>query len=96
MPRPKGLPKTGGRKKGSKNKIDTELKARLAEKYSDWCPVEAMCDIAKKARRADIKLAALKEVSQYLYPKRKAIEHSGTVNHVSLASVLQNRQSKPK
>ena len=72
--------KTGGRIKGTPNKDSADLKALLAANYPNWDPVIAMAEIAHTTRDESIRLAALKEVSQYIHPKRKAIEHSGPNN----------------
>lgn len=41
-------------------------------------PFEALLVLAKE-EDAGIRLGALKEICQYLYPKRKALEHSGEI-----------------
>ena len=67
-----------GRKKGVPNKDTQALQDRIAAKYPGWDPVEAMAEIARDEENdVMIRLAALKEVSQYIHPKRKAIEHTG-------------------
>lgn len=89
MPRPKGLAKTGGRQKGSKNKLDLELKTRIAEKYPNYCPVEAMCLIAiDPETELKYKLLASKEVAQYVYPKLKSIEHSNKDGEAFVVQVV--------
>ena len=68
----------GGRQPGTPNKRTSELADRIASKYPGWDPVEAMAEIARDEENdVMIRLAALKEVSQYIHPKRKAIEHTG-------------------
>lgn len=72
--------KTGGRQKGTPNKDTKALCDRIASKYPGWDPVEAMAEIARDEQNdVMIRLAALKEIAQYIHPKRKAIEHTGTV-----------------
>lgn len=68
----------GGRPKGSPNKRTQEIAERLSELKCD--PIEAMVKIAMDVAN-DVKLRAemYKELAQYLYPKRKAIEHSGEI-----------------
>lgn len=80
-----------GRIKGSKNKKTKELEQLLAEALGpDWCPVVKMAQIAEtgminvpgsdvemKPVSDDIRMTAIREVSQYVRPKRKAIEHAG-------------------
>ena len=51
---------------------------KLAERYPGWDPVEAMAAIALDEQNdVMIRLAAMKEVAQYVHPKRKAVEHTG-------------------
>lgn len=70
--------KTGGRQKGTPNKDTKALCDRIAERYPGWDPVEAMAEIARDEQNdVMIRLAALKEIAQYIHPKRKAIEHTG-------------------
>lgn len=70
--------KTGGRQKGTPNKDTKALQDRIASKYPGWDPVEAMAEIAQDDKNdVMIRLAALKEIAQYIHPKRKAIEHTG-------------------
>jgi len=74
VPRPKGLPKTGGRKKGTPNKATYPV-AELCEKLG--CnPIEALIAFCK-SQHPDFRFAAAKELAQYLHPKRKAVELSG-------------------
>lgn len=69
--------KTGGRTKGTANKVKQELLNRINEKYPDYCPIEAMCEIAIDIQNEiHIRLQASKEVAQYIYPKLKSVEHS--------------------
>jgi DNA invertase Pin-like site-specific DNA recombinase len=72
-----GTKKTGGRKKGSLDKPKQELIERIRQKFPDYCPVEAMCIIASDmGNEVSIRLSASKEVSQYIYPKLKSIDHN--------------------
>ncbi len=73
--------KTGGRSKGTKNKRTQEVIDILNE--LDCNPIEGLAGIAKKAlERQDYALAGnmYKELSQYMFPKRRAIEVSAEVN----------------
>jgi hypothetical protein len=82
--------KTGGRKAGTPNKRSLEVAEKLAEMGVD--PIERLALIAAMAeedaqavepdaRLPFIQLAkdCYKELAQYVAPKRKAVEHSGTV-----------------
>lgn len=73
MGKPKGVQKTGGRKPGVPNKKTQALIDICFEEGLDvW---RAMVRLAKEGEEG-IKLSMLKELAQYLYPKRKAVEHS--------------------
>lgn len=75
MAAPKGHPKYGGRTKGTPNKKTQSLFDKCEAHGFD--PFEALLEMAQENIDPQIKLGALKEVCSYLYPKRKAIEHSG-------------------
>lgn len=66
-----------GRPPGSQNKRTQALIALLAEKYPDYHPVIEMARIAHETVDEEVKLAANKEVAQYICPKLKAVEHTG-------------------
>lgn len=77
--------KTGGRRKGSLNKKNAQM-LEMAERLG-VNPFEILLQFAKGDHKAlrinpkqltpDHRLKAAGEASQYLYPKRKALEHSG-------------------
>ena len=72
MPRSQGLPKTGGRKKGTPNKTTQDLK-ELLETMNLNIP-EQICQLLPQLpveKRTDVLLNLL----SYIYPKRRAIEH---------------------
>lgn len=75
--RPKGLPKTGGRKAGTPNKRTEDLVERLKQAMGeDWCPIVAMARIAGDPETSlDMRVRCLSEVAPYVQPKRRAIEH---------------------
>ena len=79
--RPLGLPKTGGRKKGTPNKATQTVREKLDA--LGWDPIEDLARIAMDLTnplgdriRCDIELA------QYLYPKRRPVEVSDEQSHV--------------
>jgi hypothetical protein len=87
VPRPKGLPKTGGRKKGSGAKRarisvgHSTLPGPVSDKLRalNCDPIEGMVRIAQVAEvEKDFALAGrmYSELAQYEHPKRRAIEHS--------------------
>lgn len=90
--RPKGIRKTGGRKKGTPNKDKQEL---LDIINSTGCkhPLIGLAEIAKQSHEdgeLDRAKDCYKELAQYVAAKRKAVEHSGEVetNHDPLVVVL--------
>lgn len=78
----KGGPKTpgSGRKKGTPNRFTQNLMGICEEKGLDV--FESLVEIAldKDPENKD-RFPALKELAQYLYPKRKALEHSGEISN---------------
>lgn len=77
MAAPKGHKRYGGRTKGVPNKQTRNLFQICADLGCN--PFEEMIKIAMDPAH-DRSFDALKEVSQYLYPKRKSLEHSGNVS----------------
>ena len=104
MSRPKGIPKTGGRQKGTPNKRTLELMDVLEAagyKGGDDDPVVGLWKVASGQITMPVVVTAITEdgltmtvedvplepalrvkcmaeFAQYLYPKRKAVEVSGT------------------
>ena len=67
--------KTGGRKAGTPNKKSTALKELIEENYEGFDPILELIAISKKDKTpTDLKISILKDVAQYIYPRRKAIE----------------------
>lgn len=74
MPRPKGLPKTGGRKKGITAKLSKEVASRLNEMGCD--PVGGLADLGMSADiDPSVRRAAYAELMKYIYPRLSAIDH---------------------
>jgi hypothetical protein len=75
MPRPKGLPKTGGRVRGTPNKTTQSVTEKLHELGCD--PIEGLAAIAMNTNTAPkLKFRCYSELAQYAYPKRKAVDVS--------------------
>jgi hypothetical protein len=73
--RPPGLPKTGGRTKGTPNRATAALKEKLAALGCD--PVEELVRIARDSKTADgAKVLIYSTLMPYVYPKRKVIDDS--------------------
>lgn len=66
----------GGRAKGTPNKATREVQQLLDELNCD--PIEGMARIAMdESVELPLRASMLKELAQYVAPKRKAIEHTG-------------------
>ena len=77
MARPRGLPKTGGRKAGTLNRTNSSQ----IEKIQNLCdsfkldPFEALLKLSSDlSLDINLRVGILKEIAQYVYPKRKSIE----------------------
>jgi hypothetical protein len=72
MSRRKGLPKTGGRVRGTPNKATDALARKLTKLGCD--PIEGLAKIAlDPATEASLRVRCFAELAQYIYPKRKAV-----------------------
>lgn len=68
-----------GRPKGKPNKRTAEIQERLAELDCD--PIEGMAMIAADPNNTqELKLAAYKELAQYVAPKRKAVDMNASMD----------------
>jgi hypothetical protein len=65
--------KTGGRQKGTPNKATAQLVDIFSEK--GLMVPERLCELLPELEPKD-QAKVLTELMQYLYPKRKAVEHS--------------------
>jgi hypothetical protein len=73
--RPVGLPKTGGRKKGTHNRATVVLKDKLATLACD--PAEELVKIARNPKTpAESKVQIYSTLLPYVYPKRKPVDDS--------------------
>jgi hypothetical protein len=71
--RPVGLPKTGGRQKGTPNRATLTAAEKLEALGCD--PLEGMARIAMDERNSpETRGRFYSELAQYIYPKRKAVE----------------------
>lgn len=90
---PQGRPKTGGRKAGVPNKKTQDLMEKCEAQGFD--PFQAMINIAIHSNDPNFKFSALKEICQYIYPKRKALEMS-TNPEMGFEIVIKDYVSKDK
>jgi hypothetical protein len=68
--------KTGGRQKGTPNRLTTTVRETLEEMGCN--PIQGMARIAMNPKASlELQGRMYAELAQYEYPKRKAIEHSG-------------------
>ena len=68
---------------GSPNKNKQALIILLQAKYPDYHPVLAMAEVANdETNDLPTRFNAHKEVAQYVTPKLKAVEHSGSIDSV--------------
>jgi hypothetical protein len=72
--RPIGLPKTGGRKRGTPNKSTLDLAERLVVLGCDPIGVLAQVCMNKKSP-LDARIRCAIELASYLYPKRRPVEN---------------------
>ena len=72
--RPLGLPKTGGRAKGTPNKATQSLREKLADLGCD--PVQELVRIAQNSKIEDTKIEIYTKFLPHLHPKRKPADDS--------------------
>lgn len=76
MPRPKGLPKTGGRTAGTPNKVTADIKA-LAQEHGENAILQ-LATILTTSENHSARIAAAKELLDRGYGKAKqAVELTG-------------------
>lgn len=90
----KGI-KTGGRKKGTPNiggagELMQKCKARNVD------PFEVMLDFITFPGDPAMRFQAAKEICQYIYPKRKALEVSGEISNPYLDKPLEELKALVK
>jgi hypothetical protein len=74
--RPPGLPKTGGRKRGTPNRVSLTLRENLQAIGCD--PGVGVAKIAEDPKNpAAVRLQAYAILMPHIYPKLKPIDHSG-------------------
>src|SRR5438477_6145345 len=95
--RPKGLPKTGGRKKGSLNKVTRAHRAALEQlKVDRTDPMSFFISIMRNpdAPFEEVKAAA-RELFPYSHPKLASVEaRSGGKTHEERLQELQRMESE--
>lgn len=93
MPFEKGRPKTGGRQKGVGNRFNRDLEALCAER--GFNPFEAMLEFAQNPKtKGAIKLGALRELCEYIFPKRQRVEFEGSA-YIKVVREIQELSKLP-
>lgn len=92
MGAPKGHPRYGGRQKGTPNKKNQELFEKCRKAGVD--PFEEMLKIVKHCANDHIRIQALRELCQYLYPKRKALELDGVGEEGGIRIIVEDYTKK--
>lgn len=77
-PKGKTRPENSGRKKGTVNKNTQTLQEICAKHNIDV--FEAMVMLCIEEGNKDKRFERLKEIAKYIYPQRKAVEHSGELD----------------
>jgi hypothetical protein len=74
MPRPKGTPKTGGRKPGSQNKAKRQEAIAIAQ--SGLTPLDYLVSVMRdEAMPLERRMDAAKSAAPYVHPRLASIEH---------------------
>lgn len=94
----KGQPKhpDSGRKQGVTNKrtMHFDLHAKCEAMGVD--PWEKLIEYLVYPGEPELRLSALKEICKYLYPQRKAIEHSGEIANPYLQKSIEELEAMVK
>jgi hypothetical protein len=75
-----GSPKTGGRVKGSKNKVNRAAELRRAAEVSGQTPLEFLLETTRNEKLSvEIRLDAAKAAAPYVHAKRAPEDRGGNV-----------------
>ena len=86
--------KTGGRRKGTPNKPTGEAAEIL--RSLDCNPIEGMARIAMDPQSSpELRGKMFSDLARYLYPQRKAVEHSVPDGQAPLEVVIRNITDPP-
>jgi len=73
--RPKGLPKTGGRRRGTPNRATVSLREKLDARGYD--PILKLVEIAEDTRTPlELRVHIHLGIAPYLHPKRKPVDQA--------------------
>lgn len=90
----KGKPKDpgSGRKKGTLNRNTQDLMAKCEARGVD--PFDVLLEYIVHPSTMELRLSAVKEICQYLYPKRKALEITGVDGTSGIEVIVRDYTSK--
>lgn len=74
-----------GRRKGSLNKLSMAAMDRIAELGVD--PFLELRKIARKTQDEAIRVRVYSIMCEYIYPKRRAVEHTGSIEHTGQVDI---------
>lgn len=78
-------PPSAGRKKGTRNKVLSEVAEMLHKEFPDYDPIMAMAKIARdETIDLQLRITCHKEVAQYIRPKLRSTIIEGTIGVVDL------------
>ena len=86
-----GHKKIGGRAKGVPNKFTRSVMEICQEMNFD--PVQGLIELARCAEDEGNRVTAHKELMKYIYPQRKAVEHSGSID-TGLQQMIESLEGK--
>lgn len=86
-----GHKKIGGRAKGVPNRF-TRSVLQICEEMG-YDPVAGLIELATRGEEESNRVTAAKELMKYIYPQRKAIEHSGSVD-TGLQQMIESLEGK--
>ncbi len=84
--RPKGLPKTGGRRRGTPNRATLSLREKAATRGYD--PIDELITMSRDHKTPlEMRVRIHFEICAYIYPKRKPVDQSiaesGSINVIT-------------
>lgn len=94
--RPKGLPKTGGRKKGVPNKISSAVDLQAKCEAAGVDVFQKLIEYLVYPCQPELRLKAISIALPYLYAQRKSVEHSGEINNPYLDKPIEELEALVK
>lgn len=93
MPKPKGLPKTGGRVKGTPNKSTLEIRAIMGEVLERVPMADKLITLLGSSNES-VQLETCKFIAAYKFGKPKeSLELSGNVDYRAIVERMRQRVS---